>query len=323
METFVNKNKPKTSHKYYCEICEYGTSKTSNISSHNATSKHVRLTYINEYKPNSSHNFLCSNCDKEFMSRVGLWKHKKKCMNENICKNEHNDIILDKEFICKLINDNQELKQLLGEQSKTMQELGKTVQEQNKTNQEQTKQIIELSKEKTITNNIHNTNSHNKTFNLQFYLNETCKNAINMSDFVKNIKMELEDLETTGRYGYVEGISNIFLKNLKTMKNDDMPLHCTDLKREIIYIKDNDTWEKEDEDKKHFKKAICQVAHQNIKQIGEWKKLYPDCCDSESKKNNTYLNIVGNAMAGSTDDEIHKNIKKIVSNITKEVVIHK
>jgi hypothetical protein len=172
-------------------------------------------------------------------------------------------------------------------------------------------------------NNNTNTNSHNKTFNLNFFLNETCKDALNINDFVSSIKVSLSDLENTGRQGYVEGVSNIILKNLNNLEQYQRPIHCSDFKREVIYIKDNDKWEKEGEEKPLLTKAIKVIANENIKKIMEWKETNPDCTNSESKKNNLYLKIVSNSMNGSNKEEGTKNITKIISNVAKETIIQK
>ena len=177
------------------------------------------------------------------------------------------------------------------------------------------------------TTNMTNTNSHNnnnnKTFNLQFFLNEECKNALNISDFVSSIKMDLDDLEKTGLLGYAEGISNIINKNLNGLDQTMRPIHCSDVKREVFYVKNDDQWIKENDAKPVLTKAIKQVAHENIRQISEWQKKYPDCCDPDSTKNDAYLNIVSNAMSGLTSEEQMKNYEKIISNVAKEVIIEK
>jgi hypothetical protein len=226
---------------------------------------------------------MCT-CDKEFKYHSGLWRHKKKCQNNPI----------DTNMIITVIKQNQELQQSL----------------------------IELSKEKSVSNS-YNTNSNNKTFNLQFFLNETCKNALNISDFVSSIKPQLCDLENTGRRGYVEGISNIILNNLKTLDTSERPIHCSDIKREVLYIKDDNQWIKENENKPLLTNAIKVIANENIKQISEFKKMYPDCTDPDNKLNNLYLKIVYNAMSGSTKNESDQNIEKIISNVAKEVIIQK
>jgi hypothetical protein len=173
-----------------------------------------------------------------------------------------------------------------------------------------------------INNNCNNT-INNKTFNLNVYLNETCKDAMNISEFISSIKPNLEDLENTGRKGYIEGISNIIFKNLNNLEHHMRPMHCSDQKREILYIKENNEWTKETDSKPILTKAIKIVANENIKQIKHWRDKYPDCTDSESKKNNLYLKIVSNSMNGSTHEEGCKNIDRIISNVAKEVTIDK
>jgi hypothetical protein len=256
-------------------------------------------------------------CGKSYADNSGLWRHKKNCFKSNIEENKetnikkliedkheslNNNILMDKDLIMMLINENKEFKQMILDQNKT---------------------IIELSKNNMNVTNNNTNNSHNKTFNLQFFLNEECKDALNISEFVSSIKVELEDLETTGRLGYVEGVSRIINKNLNDLEQSKRPIHCSDLKREVLYIKNDDQWTKEDETRPILKKAIKQVANENIKQIGEWRKKYPDCTDSDSIKNDTYLKIVSNSMSGLTSEEQSKNINKIVTNVAKEAVIDK
>ena len=285
-----------------CETCDFICSRVSDFTRHKLTAKHKRNVVGLQQSVNkaSIHVILQNNkqyicdCGMVYKYRQGLHKHHKTCL-----KPENNidiDSLTDKQLIINLLQQNGELQ----------------------------KSLIELSKEKTITTNSNNnTNSHNKTFNLQFFLNETCKDALNINDFVSSIQLQLTDLETTGRVGYVEGISKIIVHNLKNMEQYRRPMHCSDVKREIMYIKDNDEWTKEDTVKPLLTRAIKIIANENIKKINEWKHKNPDCTDSDSKKNNMYLNIVSNAMSGSTQDETNKNIGKIISNIVKETQIEK
>jgi hypothetical protein len=167
----------------------------------------------------------------------------------------------------------------------------------------------------------HNTisqNNNNKTFNLQFFLNETCKDAMNIMDFVDSIKPTLEDLENTGKVGYVEGISKIIVDNLKELETCERPIHCSNIKKEVLYIKDQDKWTQE---KPVLTKAIHTIANKNINNINEWKDENPGCRDSDSKKNDAYLNIVMNSMAGSSAEESSDNMNKIIAKVAKEVVI--
>jgi hypothetical protein len=269
------------------------------------TSKHKFATFSNENPAISSAKFTCTNCSKKYNDNSGLWRHKKKCIDsqdnpsENMKNdNSNNDTSNKDNLIEYLIKENAEFKTL----------------------------ILELVKKdnNNLTNiNSHNVNSNNKTFNLQFFLNEQCKDALNISDFVDSIKLQLTDLETTGRLGYVEGVSKILIKNLNELDAHKRPIHCSDLKREVLYIKDDDKWSKEDDEKHLIKKAIKDVANKNIRQIPEWTNQNPDCKQSDSKKNDQYLNIVMNSMSGGTNEEQSNNIEKIVKNISKSVFIDK
>ena len=171
-------------------------------------------------------------------------------------------------------------------------------------------------------NNTTNTNSHNKAFNLQFFLNETCKNAMNIMDFADSIQLQLSDLEKVGELGYVEGISNIIVKNLKALDITERPIHCADKKREVIYIKDENKWEKEDEEKKKLKKVIKNVAFKNQRLLMKFKETHPGCNYSESKYSDQYSKLVIEAMGGTGNNDDEKEAK-IIKNISKEVVIDK
>jgi hypothetical protein len=302
---FSNKILPKICSKYSCEICDYHTSKKSSYNDHLLSAKHNFATFGNENSAKFCSKFTCPNCSKKYNDNSGLWRHKKKCIDsqdnpsENVKNdNSNNDTSNKDNLIEYLIKENAEFKTL----------------------------ILELVKKdnNNLTNiNSHNVNSNNKTFNLQFFLNEQCKDALNISDFVDSIKLQLTDLETTGRLGYVEGVSKILIKNLNELDAHKRPIHCSDLKREVLYIKDDDKWSKEDDEKHLIKKAIKDVANKNIRQIPEWTNQNPDCKQSDSKKNDQYLNIVMNSMSGGTNEEQSNNIEKIVKNISKSVFIDK
>jgi hypothetical protein len=227
---------------------------------------------------------MCSNCNKNYNTNSGLWKHKKGC-NTNEYKQKD-------DLINYLIKENQEFKHL----------------------------ILEIVKKDTIVTN--NTNSHNKTFNLQFFLNETCKDAMNIMDFVDSIKLQLSDLEKVGRIGYVEGISNIITTNLKALDITQRPIHCTDNKRETLYVKDENKWEKEADEKNKIRKAIKMVAHKNIKVLPKFKESHPDCSKSESKYSDQYNKIMVESFGGYGDNDIEKE-DKIIKNIAKGVGIEK
>jgi hypothetical protein len=312
---FSNPKIPKNPTEFICENCNYISSSKKDFNKHLKTKKHIvnskqlnDADKINKNPISSPYQqpgkiYECS-CGKIYNDNSGLWRHKKKCnkqFSENNSENNDNKSLTDKDLILMLINENKEFKQIILDQNKTILELSK-----NNTN---------------ITNNTNN--SHNKTFNMQIFLNEECKDALNINEFVSSIKVQLEDLETTGRLGYVEGVSRIINKNLNELDQTKRPIHCSDVKREVLYIKNDNQWVKENETKPILTKAIKQIASENIKQISEWRKKYPDCTDPESRKNDLYLNIVSNAMSGSTAEEQITNYEKIITKVAKEVTIEK
>ena len=290
---------------FTCETCHYTTSRKSSFDKHLTTDKHAYGLAVNESKQEVANScnseWTCSFCIKKYNSRVGLWKHKKKC---EIIESKPETNIINKEvtseMIIEIIKQNKELQQILIDQNKTIMDLA----------------------QKSGTNNSYN-NNNNKTFNLQVFLNETCKDAINLTDFVNQLQVSINDLEETGKLGYAEGISKVFIKNLNGIDFTKRPIHCCDSKRDIIYIKDDEQWTKDDEQKTNLTKAIKQVANKNIKQITEWQKLHPDYSNSSSKQNDKYMKIILNSMSGSTKEESDINYAKIAKNISKEVVINK
>jgi hypothetical protein len=314
METLGDKKPPKTSYNYYCEICDYKCSKVFNWDRHIITSKHTKrmsesqtVTKNEQKEQNEPEHFTklyrCDCCHKIYNSRNGLWKHKLKCKIDNgkineLIKQPTNTENEAKELIQYLMKENSEFKQLIIEQNK---------------------QMIELAKNSGNNNN----NTTNNNFNLNFFLNETCKNAMNIMDFVNQLNVSTNDLEETGRLGFAEGISKIFINGLKNIDIPDRPIHCSDFKRETIYIKDDNQWNKESDDKIVLTKAIKHVAHKNMKQISEWTKTHPEYNDSDSRQNDKYLKIVRESMSGSSQEETNKNYNKIIKNIVKETVINK
>ena len=271
----------KKSPKVACLNCNYICSKQCDMDKHLLTSKHRKKQkeYEKSTEKSSSPVFNCK-CGKMYKFRAGLWKHQKTCELKNLSIANS-----DKELIMMLIKENNDIK-------KTMLEV--------------------------CSPSITNINSNNvvNNFNLQFFLNETCKDALNLSDFVNSIQLQLADLESVGEIGYVNGITNIIVKHLKALDVNKRPLHCSDQKREIVYVKEENKWEK-DEEKKKLKKAITKISNKNISMIPEWKDKHPDCIHSESNKSDQYNYII---MESIKDTEI-RNAEKIISNIIKEIKI--
>jgi hypothetical protein len=299
---------PKSSKKYFCEKCDYSTSRHSQWVRHIATAKHTEDKKKFQKVPDDNPSEFVCECGNKYHFQSGLSKHKKCCvkLKQHIQQNVKQNISNYEEVVNSILQDNKELKQFILEQSTKMIELSSNNINANNIN---------------IVNNTTNNTTNN--FNLQMFLNVQCKDAINISDFVDSIQVTLEDLENTGRLGYVEGISKIFLNGLKDMNDNDRPIHCSDQKRETFYIKDNNIWEKDNNNREKITLAIKKVASKNIKQIPLWQKANPDYFDSTSKKNDKYLKIVSNSMNGLTAEESQKNYDKIISRIAKEVTIKK
>jgi hypothetical protein len=261
----------------------------------------------NQQVQTSNINYECENCEKVFQVRSGLWKHTKKCISK---LNSPLIPVINTDIILNIIHQNSEFKEML--------------MEQNKQNNELQKQILELCKNTTVTNNTNNNtiNSHNKTFNLQIFLNDTCKNAMNLTDFVSSLQINLTDLESVGELGFVNGLSKLIINGLNDLEECERPVHCSDLKRESMYVKDDDKWEKEDAENTKMKKALKQIAHKNIKMLPVWKAKNPDCKRSESHLSDKYSHMVIEAMGGSGDNDEEK-ANKIIRKIAKEVTIKK
>ena len=305
MDPLGNQIMPKLCPLFYCIHCDYGTSKKSSYNNHLLSAKHAGngLETAGNHKLCYLLIFTCETCTKQIKNRSGLWKHKKKCIKQNNeCNIEQSNTNEDKELIKMLLQQNTNL---IKEQSDIKNLMLEII--------------------KNGTNNVYNsnnTNSHNKAFNLNFFLNETCKDAMNITDFVDSIKLELNDLEKVGEVGYIEGISNIIIKNLNELDETKRPLHCTDKKRETIYIKDQGQWEKEDDNKTKIKKTINKIANKNIKLISQFREKYPECRKSDSKISDKYNKMIIEAMGGPGDNNVEKE-EKIIKNITKATIINK
>jgi hypothetical protein len=304
----------KNSKKYMCKFCDFVSCNKNDYNRHLSTLKHSRnkiATFSNtEILKKESNVFLCENCNKEYNDRTGLWRHKKTCFlinkHDDVTSNETNNITstnFDTNIVLELVKKNQEFQK----------EMFLDLQ----------KQMFEFMKDKIGDNNSTNIiNSNNKTFNLQVFLNETCKDAMNITDFVESVKLQVSDLENVGKIGYIEGISNIIIKNLKALDVEKRPVHCTDKKREVMYVKDENIWEKEDENNKKLRKAIRMIAHKNICMLKEFREKYPDCEEYDSNKNSQYNKIVYEAMGGKGDNDYEKDTK-IIKKIANVVGIDK
>ena len=294
---------------FNCEKCDYTTSRKNNLIKHHLTSKHKKEIYGNNFNVinnpyDNTIEYLCD-CMKNFKTSSGLWKHKKLCTKLKIqkqqttCENVSNDALIE------LVKQNQEFKELLVEQNKMIIDLT------SKTNMT------------VINNNNNNSNNTMNKFNLNVFLNETCKDAININDFVKSLQITSADFEKFGKNGFVEGISNIMVKGLNKLDICKRPIHCSDLKRETIHLKEDNGWAKETDDGSKLKKVIKQIKHKNIDYTDEWKQENPEYNDFESKVHERYMKIINESMGGYNNEEDEVFYNKIIKNVAKETVIKK
>ena len=301
METNLEKKIDKF---FVCKNCNYKTSKLADYNKHLLTSKHKKNSYGNTLETKNrqkvanneiidiSNQISCNNCQRIFMTRSGLWKHKTKCkeLDNKIVSQENN---ISSDLIVKILNENRDMKQMLMDQQK---------------------QIIEILP--LVGNNSHN-NSHNtinNKFNINVFLNEKCKDALNMSEFIKTIQVSLEQLDFTKQKGLADGLSKTIMDNINKLSVYERPMHCTDVKRETLYIKEDDTWTK-DKSKEKIKNAIKKTSNKNYQALQDWKLTNPDFMENDDKKDYFVKTI-------STIGKPTTNIdEKIIKTLCKETYV--
>jgi hypothetical protein len=297
----------KNTKKFICENCDFRCSKQSYWERHIITAKHAKLTNVNNMESPDKKKlltYICNLCAREYKSRVGLWKHSKKC---------------------EIIKPSEVKETKLYEKEKSEPELKmltNLILELVKSNTDLQKQMMEVCKNGINNNNsVVQNNSHNKTFNMQFFLNEQCKDAMNIMDFVNSMTLEFSDLEEVGKVGYVEGISNIIIRKLNELDIYKRPIHCSDAKREIMYVKDENVWEKENSTYDKLRKAIKHVTCKNSAMLEPWSKEHPQCMNTSHRLNDVYVQMIGQCMGGK--ESFVESENKIMKKIAKAVLIEK
>jgi len=315
---------------YMCGTCNknyksrYGLWKHKKTCTLKDKNSNVKCDKVFEKVAKVSTKFTCEICEYNTFNKSDYTKHinTKKHKNKSISKKENQN---ENSILTTLDPSSNEIKVMTGlmvEIVKSNNELQKQNQDFQKQTQDLQKQVLEICQkmqQPTITTNSHNTNSHNKTFNLQFFLNEECKDAMNLSEFINSIQLKISDLENIGRVGYVEGISNIIIKELNETQLNKRPVHCSDVKRETIYIKEENKWEKDTEETKKMVKAVRDVNKKNYQLLANWKNTHPECTDSTSKQSEEYTNLVGEIVM----DNDETNVKKVIKKVAKQIVIDK
>ena len=304
---------PKIPKKFRCDCCYYYTSNKKDYAKHLLTPKHQKVLNGSNIEMEEVHKiptYTCE-CSKTFKTHGGLWKHKKKDCSvnntnlvinhtESDVKNSNNNAADKDELINYLIKENQEFKAMILE-------------------------IVKKDSCNTINNNISNSNnnSNNKTFNLQFFLNETCKDAMNMKDFIKSLELSLPELEKMGEIGFAEGMSRVFVNRLNNLDITKRPIHCSDVKREIIHIKDDNKWERDNANLDRLRKIIKQLTHKNILRVDDWKKANPGCTEYNSRKNDQYLRLNMEAIGPVDEADEKRDFGKIIRRVAESTAIDK
>jgi hypothetical protein len=301
---------PKKTPEFCCEKCAFVSSNRKDYNRHLLTRKHVLSVASNQIEPKlpqKTPEHKCSHCNKIYYSKSGIWNHRKKCIKNNCT----NDLPI------------QQTEKQIDQHTKEGLNVNTLVLDLLKQNNELQKQLVEMSKQTRVINNTTNNNTQNNQFNLNVFLNEECKDAINIVDFVESLKITVNDLEQTGRLGYVQGITRIFVEALKQLDVTMRPVHCTDIKRETVYIKDQDNWEKENNEKTKLRNVLKKIARKNLKMLPEWQEQNPDFRYLDTPENNEFIQISLNSLGPETKEEQDRQEDKIIRNVLKEIIVDK
>ena len=329
--TSVTQKAKKNAIVFNCEKCDFISCKKYDYTRHCLTAKHIIVTNMTEGDTKSVTNiydYSCNICSKVYKSRNGLWCHSKKCSLDSSANNCNPSSperlpVIDTTLIMNLLKENQEFKTLLFEQSKQVLDLqakqSEIILEFQKENSILMNKLVEREPGSNNTINSNNTtNNNHQKFNLNFFLNETCKDAMNIQEFLENIRVTFEDLLTIGDAGFVNGVSDILIKQLRDLDVNKRPIHCTDAKRETIYVKDQDAWNKDDKENTKLKNVIQKVEYKNVVALRDWCNENPD-----AKVNNTDNNILKDKIYLQTLQGDDRTRNKIIKNLTKEVIVEK
>ena len=333
--TEITQKTAKKQKEYCCEMCHYSSVRKNDFDRHLLSSKHQNYAKINnlstkstEYAINAyfhkkknwnDYSHHCQSCNKFFSGRSGLWRHNQKCkphsQQEQIKQEEPNEYNGEQEQ--EQDNSEYDLKNMFLQMMKQNEEFKQIMVEQ-------THKLLGIANNQTTTNNNninYNTTMNNK-FNLQIFLNETCKDAMNIQEFIDYVTVQHSDFENFGKMGYVEALTRIFLRNLMELDVCRRPIHCSDLKREVLYVKDNDVWVS-DVSREKLIRTIKYIANKNVKQIPGWMDKNPDSKNTQTKLHDKYMRMLCFSMGAKTVEEDQEYYKKIIRNVAKEVCIDK
>jgi hypothetical protein len=328
------KKTPKNADIFSCEQCNFKCSKKSDFDRHVLTAKHKNRTNRTEKTPKNAEKFECF-CGKVYKARNSLWYHKQRC-NRNESEthdnniNEKQDITAppselsnQSNLVLELLRENKEFKELMVEQNKQMQDTQKLLCQAQSQLQDTQTQIVEICKEgKIINNTTNNTTNHNTQFNLNFFLNDTCKDAMNITDFLGNLNVHIDEIEYIGKHGYVNGMTKMIMERLKEMDITKRPIHCTDVKRETMYIKDKDEWCKDTEELTKLRRILNSISMNNYRTVPAWQTAHPDSEVMDSRNYNFCYKMM-RLILGDVEDEQIRLDNKIIKTIAKDLFVSK
>uniref|UniRef100_A0A6C0J1D0 C2H2-type domain-containing protein n=1 Tax=viral metagenome TaxID=1070528 RepID=A0A6C0J1D0_9ZZZZ len=306
---------PKNADNFTCKKCNFKCSKQSNWNNHMLTAKHKNRTTRTEKQPKNAEIFECE-CGKVYKARNSLWYHKQKCTYVDDDENDDNDIYgreieptSDATTVLLLLKQNQEFKTLMVEQYEKNQELQQQLLDAVKNNKG------------SITNN-NTTNNNNQRFNLNFFLNDTCKDAMNITDFLGNMDVNVDELEYIGHHGYVNGMTKMIMDRLKDMDVTKRPIHCTDVKRETMYIKDKDEWCKDTDELVKLRRILSSISMTNYRSVANWRQAHPKSEIMDSREHNFCYKMM-RAILGDAEDEQIRLDNKIIKTFAKDLFVNK
>ena len=318
----------KTKVSYNCEICDYISSNRTDYDRHLMTRKHQEnATYHTKTPPITSDPYTCASCKKVFKHRTSIYKHRSICTGSPVFVTSTTGTstapsaatapiaaVGTEQYLCEVITKNQELTAAMIMLIQQNTELQSKMMEICKGGG-----LGGVSNSHNTNTNSLNTTNNNQQYSLNFFLNEKCKDAMNMKDFVNSIQLNITDMENVGRLGYVEGMSNILIDNLQKTDVYKRPVHCSDIKRETLYVKDDNKWEREGPDHEKMVNAVLAVEHKNVILVNEWAKAHPSCMNSHTRENETYFKL----SKAITDGDKEGNIAKVIRRVAKNVIIEK
>ena len=304
----------KNAKKYTCEKCNFICSNKYDFNKHLATAKHSRVHKKTQKTQKTQNKYQCEKCNNEYKFHSGLWKHKKVCKQSIITTP---DDIIDATSVVSLLKQNHDFKHLMLEQYTQLHE-------SNIQNIELQRQLVDAVKNNTnnITTVTNNTTNNNQKFNLNFFLNDTCKDAMSITDFLRNMNVHIDELEYIGNHGYVNGMTKMIMDRLKDMDITKRPIHCTDIKRETMYIKDDAGWAKDTDELTKLRKILSRISMNNYRTVPDWRTAHPDCEVLETR-NYDFCYKMMRAILGDVEDQQIKLDNKIIKTMAKELFVEK